>query len=599
MKKQNIIILSLFTASIVYLVLRSIFVPLVHDEAATFFHYIIKGEFSPWTSLQDANNHVFNSFLEIGSYRLFGQEPWALRLPNVLSFFLFLWALYKVSLYIKNKILSIGFIVILIATQGFFEFFALGRGYGISMAFFLTSIWMVIEFAKSKKNLHFFLFVVTISAAVFANLTLLVSALALFGYAGLVFITSSTKKSLCANGIIYGSTLLFLINMIVFAKLAFHFQATGKLYYGSNNGFYETSLQTLYRFLFPHWSSAVFIASVIVFAIALIGYCIYIFKEKISTIFLAPQTLFFLLLVGNISASIFLSTFLGVHFGEDRTVMYLYPIITGFIFFSFDNFQNIRLKPAIYSVLLLLIIPIHFVANMNISYSSLWKNENIKEDVFKIVWDDVKKSNQIPTVSGNHIFKLVWLNYNIKLGDPILQINHDSYPNTSEDYVLALKEDAPMFAKDYTLLDVNNNSGIHLFRRNKFLETTPIVTLTDQSPKEFSSQEYFQLIEDTTILSTHASIKVRTKFDFLSDKSPSGNIIVVNTLDACGNTLKYISLDLGWMGKNQKTKQTYDFHFSLIKNENTAHTLKVYVWNPRKNAVKVTNTTLELEEVME
>lgn len=181
-------------------------------------------------ALQDANNHVFNSFLEIGSYRLFGQEPWALRLPNVLSFFLFLWALYHLSLYIKNQILGIGVVIILIATQGFFEFFGMGRGYGISMAFFLAALWMVIEFSKSKKKLHFFLFVVAISAAVFANLTILVSAITLFGYTFIVFVTSTKKMNLHYKLSIFGSSILFLVNMSVFAKLALHFQATGKLY---------------------------------------------------------------------------------------------------------------------------------------------------------------------------------------------------------------------------------------------------------------------------------------------------------------------------------------------------------------------------------
>lgn len=84
-----------------------------------------------------------------------------------------------------------------------------------------------------------------------------------------------------------------------------------------------------------------------VFVVALLGYFIYVFKEKNKTVFLAPQTLFFILLIGNVTASIFLNKFLKVHFGEDRTVMYLYPIITGFIFFSLDSFQNIKLKPAI------------------------------------------------------------------------------------------------------------------------------------------------------------------------------------------------------------------------------------------------------------
>lgn len=336
-----------------------------------------------------------------------------------------------------------------------------------------------------------------------------------------------------------------------------------------------------------------------VFVVALLGYFIYVFKEKNKTVFLAPQTLFFILLIGNVTASIFLNKFLKVHFGEDRTVMYLYPIITGFIFFSLDSFQNIKLKPAIYSVFLLLIIPFHFMININISYSSLWKNENIKEDVFKIVWNDVKKSNRIPTVSGNHFFKLVWLYYNIKQGDPIMQINHDSYPNTKEDYVLAIKEDAPLFAKDYTLLDVNNNSGIHLFKRKIFAKTSPIITVRDQSIHEFTNQEFFPFVEDTIILRKYPSIKVRTKFDFQSDKSPSGNILVVTTLDSTGNTLKYIYLELGWMGRNQKEKQVFDFHFSLLTNEPSAHSLKIYVWNPRKNAKKVSNSIIEMEEVKE
>jgi hypothetical protein len=597
MKKQNILIASVFIVATIYLVLRSFFVPIVHDEAATFFHYIIKGEFIPWIATQDANNHILNTILEIGSYRLFGMEPWALRLPNVLSFFLFLWALFKVSRHIKNQILSIGFVIVMIATQGFFEFFALGRGYGLSMALLMTSFWMVLAYIEKPKLSNFLYFILSISLATLANLTLIPSALIMFGFLLFVFIFSNKSYKSWSQFLAMSLlSILFLLIIAAFAKLALVYQTNGVLYYGSNNGFYETSLKTMYDFLFPNWGLIVFLFSLIAFSIALVGYFMMVFREKLKSLF-TPQTFFLLLFLGNVCGSIVLNKLLGVHYGEDRTVMYLYPIIIGFIFFGFTAFAKIKLKAVVYGIFLLLIIPIHFVVTMNISYSSLWKNENIKPEMFEKVWDDMKMSKRIPTVTGEHIYQLIWLYYNIKHGEPLIKINHESYPNTFDDFVLSTKEDAPLFTSDYNLLDVNNDSGIYLFKRKSFCATKNVKTIAGNGSKEFTENEFLPFIEDTTILSTHLFMKIRAKFELKAKRASPACLFGVKILDSASNTLKYIYMDLGWLGRKQQQKQLYDLRFTLMLNEPKAHRLKIYLWNTRKTPVQLSNYSIEIDAV--
>lgn len=65
---ERIIYFILFILLWAYLWLRAIYVPLVHDEIATFYHYIQTGRFLPYLSHWDANNHFLNSALTWLSY---------------------------------------------------------------------------------------------------------------------------------------------------------------------------------------------------------------------------------------------------------------------------------------------------------------------------------------------------------------------------------------------------------------------------------------------------------------------------------------------------------------------------------------------------
>jgi len=88
--------LILFSLLYVYIILRAILVPMAHDEVATFFHFVHTGHFLPHQAIQDANNHLLNSFLTWIFYTITGSPlPLTLRLSNLIFFPLFFYFLFK------------------------------------------------------------------------------------------------------------------------------------------------------------------------------------------------------------------------------------------------------------------------------------------------------------------------------------------------------------------------------------------------------------------------------------------------------------------------------------------------------------------------
>ncbi|MGJ8660837.1 MAG: hypothetical protein ACSHXL_02240, partial [Bacteroidota bacterium] len=167
----------LFGLLFVYLFLRAWFVEPIHDEVATYLHYIETGIIWGDKAILDANNHLINSYLSRYLFLTFGLDFFWMRLPNVLSFGLFFWAIYQLIKPIENIIFR-GIILVAITGIPFIlDYFAYTRGYGISLAFFLAAIVMLKRVSETflLKNLTIaYLFLII---AVYSNLTFLVSAI--------------------------------------------------------------------------------------------------------------------------------------------------------------------------------------------------------------------------------------------------------------------------------------------------------------------------------------------------------------------------------------------------------------------------------------
>src|SRR5688572_21344921 len=104
-------------AIFVYLVLRVLLVPPVHDEAATFTHYIQQGQWMPYSAHWDANNHILNSFLSGLVFKVFGNGLLQLRIISLLSFILFAVYVYKIGRFIQTPVVRIGFFFGMLCTH--------------------------------------------------------------------------------------------------------------------------------------------------------------------------------------------------------------------------------------------------------------------------------------------------------------------------------------------------------------------------------------------------------------------------------------------------------------------------------------------------
>ena len=85
-KISSVFYLILFAILWTYLLIRTIKVPFLEDEIATWFIYIMHGHLLPMSGYVDANNHILNSILAWIPAQFFDPSPAILRLPNFLFF---------------------------------------------------------------------------------------------------------------------------------------------------------------------------------------------------------------------------------------------------------------------------------------------------------------------------------------------------------------------------------------------------------------------------------------------------------------------------------------------------------------------------------
>jgi len=169
-----IILFELFFLLIIYKVFH---VPVTHDEVLTATRYPGYGYWElmmypePWP-----NNHILNSLLAKFFVSIFGLHQWVVRLPNVLSFLLYSYAIFRINKTVLTTS-SVWFIpasVLFLLNLYLLDFFGLSRGYGISCALCTLSVsFLISAFRDLKKGDGWIAFFAAMLAS-YANFTALV-----------------------------------------------------------------------------------------------------------------------------------------------------------------------------------------------------------------------------------------------------------------------------------------------------------------------------------------------------------------------------------------------------------------------------------------
>jgi len=592
---KTVISIVIFAFLFVYIALRAINIPLVHDEAATFFYYIQTGNYLPPEAHLDANNHILNSALASLSFQVFGSSEWALRLPNVLAFGIFLFFVYRISTKITNRYLQWIFIISLSFAHNFIEYFGLSRGYGLSMAFLMGAVYYLMQVLKYSKIQYYFLSILFLSLAIFANFTLLNTAIIFTALLGvniiLNFKQSSWFKSV-SNSIIL---ILFIAGpMRAAIEILFNYKERGLLYYGKLDGFWQVSVRSLIKLL-TGTNSIVSEVLVVYFVIGiLLLLALSILKTRVFRDYLQTKYIFVILLLGNLVAVFLLGSFMGVNYPEDRTGLYFFPFFIGSIIFLLDRI-NLKTGYKIIALVPLLFFPIHFALNMNLSYSSFWKNEHIPKRFINKVQESDRPSIYPATVGGYEMRRLIWAYENSRIGGNLNQIQSASYPETISDFQLVEIKDKPDWAKYYSIIGFDSISNLSLLKRKNTLHKTTIGQYHIDTLVH-TNQTYYNLYNTDIDSCSMSSFIINTHFRFNTDKRATNVSLVASVSDSTGKSLYYEFIKFSWK-KEFWQREVFSGSIVIAGLPDNAHNINVYLWNRDKDFFDISDIDFEIWEV--
>jgi hypothetical protein len=416
-------------AFILYIVLRAYKVPFIFDESYTLFNFVcmpkkwcvmlraysykVAFTFNEAYSFQDfvlipknwgflslltpsANNHFLNTFLMIPFFVLFGFTEFALRLPSVLSYLIYLYAAYAISFRLKKIWLALACFLLLNLNLYLLDFFSLARGYGLAIAFMLLSYYYLLRCADknaagaNRRDIVKVLLPAALS--VLANLVylyyFLTAVTILLVCHFYLFVKDENKLTLrtIARFFRFKQVPFILFNLILLLviflpeTLIMHFWA-GLISFGGNEGLWQNTFKSIiegllyggqyFKGLIP-LVGCVF-GTTILFSVAMnIREAL---KGRIITDYLFPTIGVLLIAMLNLLQF----KLLGTPFLAERTALIYYPFIILLFVYSLHHLicrgRIVRLAALCSIAFITGVLLFHFIRSMNFTSTRKWQYE--------------------------------------------------------------------------------------------------------------------------------------------------------------------------------------------------------------------------------
>lgn len=143
---------------VVFATMRAARVPLTYDEAASYIRYIDTSSSSVFDTsplsvfnFEVATNHFLNTLLTKVSVVVAGDSELMLRIPNLLAYAMYLvFSVLILRRYVRPWIAAAG-LLLLNLNPYVLDFFALSRGYGLSLGFLMGAMFFLFRFLDRLK----------------------------------------------------------------------------------------------------------------------------------------------------------------------------------------------------------------------------------------------------------------------------------------------------------------------------------------------------------------------------------------------------------------------------------------------------------------
>ncbi len=524
----------------VYLGLRAYFVPVVHDEAATFLHYLQVDSYIPYFALWDANNHILNSALAHAFVNLFNDHVFWLRLPNLLTFPLFCFYLYRLVSPIHQPVVR-WLVALAMLTASFqIEFFALARGYGMSISFLLGAVFHASLYLQKGELRHQWWLWTFMFLALLANMSLMLCLIIFLGMCGLKLLNLKNKdwKKHALTLIFFGGGLFLLASFY-----ALKMKVLGLLYTGSTAGFVSVTSYSFARFQFDYPSMTL---AWMLTIIGLISGGSLVYGWISSRFKWSSAAVVGLLLILNAVGAILLEKLLGVNYPDERTALYFLTFLILSVGYASNQAAYINRK-LIWFSLPLLYFPIQLMSTANLSTSQLWAYLHIDQKIIQRAAEMQTLSERPLRISGGRMHELSWAYQNIACNCGLQLLERESFPDTTADLIIARALDVDFSSLNSDTVYYNPTTHFALLKPNNDTKSS-YVTDTLSLPLHYSGNEtYFNLARWNLDQDLGESGLLNFDFTANSRNNPMHYQIVITSQDSVGTTLSYEYIPLHWL----------------------------------------------------
>lgn len=419
MKFKVFMILICSSIVLTYISIRAYALSFTHDESTSFT--IIEGN-TEW--VDTANNHILNTLLMTSSCNLFGNSEFSLRLPNVLSFVLYMIGCFYMLKYSKNNWIVLLGLSLFLLNPFLIEFFSLARGYGLSLGFMTISLFFMLK--SEYRNINspmlllgdFLLSSLFASLALYANLAMInfcVGIIVIFSFRYIVY-RSNHPKSLYVDLTFSVILLVSFIPILLGLLRLFKLKKANMLYYGASSfieGVDSLINASIYGTTVYSWVLILIKITILIFM------CTAIISIVIKKKYHSPLFSIILLMLILVFGLVFEHVVFSANYPIQRTALFYIPILSAFIFlFVLHLVEDYKLKKRHYIPAVLgLIIPllINFLACSNFTHTTTWRYDAETKNAMINIKNLLKNNNMSissdwrfePTVKYyNHIWKL-------------------------------------------------------------------------------------------------------------------------------------------------------------------------------------------------
>jgi hypothetical protein len=373
-----------------------------HDESYSYLHYVHEKFFDIF-SYPNAytNNHILNTISMKYCELLFGNSELSLRLPNLLALVLYLFYAYKIFQNHTSKFL-LPFFVLITINLYLFDFFSLARGYGLSIAFMLMSVYHLIQYVKGRMSRDLVLFNLGALLATMSNFSLLNYYIAAIISYNLVMLIHPKKEigQEEKNGFLRINKVnfvFFVISALILIQPLRRFSSKHMLDFGGKTGFvhdtfgslingliYELELPPYFPFL-PEFLAAFTVFFIFISIVINLLRNHEYFVRNFSHLILANFIFCFICL-----SSILQNLFLDNDFYTGRFALFLYPLlILNFAFYlhylyvkGFKIFAYVNSAGAAVTLLAL------FAVSINLDHTKDWHYDMETKNVMNHLIED-------------------------------------------------------------------------------------------------------------------------------------------------------------------------------------------------------------------